>query len=127
MKIVALIARILLGLVFLFFGLNGFFQFMHAQMPPGVAGQFVGAMFVSHFLYLVSGVQVLGGLLLVTNQFSRLGLLLLGPEIVCILAFHLLMFRMGLPIAFAVAVLWLLAALGDKEFFFGAALRRQAP
>ena len=69
----------------------------------------------------------LGGLLLVINQFTRLGLQLLGPEIVCILAFHLLMAPAGIGPGIVVTILWFIAAVADKEFFFGAALRRQAP
>ena len=44
MKIAVLIARILLGLIFLFFGLNGFLNFLHAPMPPGPAGQYMALM-----------------------------------------------------------------------------------
>ena len=47
MKITALIARILLGVIFLVFGLNGFLHFIPAPMPPGLAGQFVTVLFAS--------------------------------------------------------------------------------
>ncbi len=64
MKIAALIARILLGLVFTFFGLNGFLNFLpQPPLPPGPAGQFVTALFASHYLYLIAGVQVISGVL----------------------------------------------------------------
>ena len=46
MKITATIARYLLGLVFLVFGLNGFLHFIPMPPPAGVAGQFLGALFV---------------------------------------------------------------------------------
>jgi len=62
MKVAVLIARILLGLVFVFFGLNAFFNFLHAPMPPGLAGQFTGALFASHFYVVPFGFQILGGL-----------------------------------------------------------------
>jgi len=49
MKIVTLIARILLGLIFVVFGLNGFLNFLSmGPMPTGLAGQFVGALVLSH-------------------------------------------------------------------------------
>ena len=44
MKIVVLIARILLGIIFLVFGLNGFLHFIPAPMPTGLAGQYIGAL-----------------------------------------------------------------------------------
>ena len=57
MKIAALIARILLGLVFVVFGLNGFLNFMKGPLPSGVAGQFLGALMQSHFVL----VDICGG------------------------------------------------------------------
>jgi putative oxidoreductase len=38
MKIAVVIARILMGVVFVFFGLNGFLQFLKAPLPTGLAG-----------------------------------------------------------------------------------------
>jgi putative oxidoreductase len=50
MKIAVIVARILMGLVFVFFGLNGFLQFIKAPMPTGLAGQFLMALFQSHYV-----------------------------------------------------------------------------
>ena len=50
MKITSVIARYLLGFIFLVFGLNGFLHFIPAEMPTGTAGQFIGALFVSNSL-----------------------------------------------------------------------------
>src|SRR6266852_8551934 len=62
MKIAALIARFLLGLVFLVFGSNGFLHFLPMQpLPPGAAGQFVGALLASHYFLVVSALQLAGG------------------------------------------------------------------
>ena len=58
MKILTNISRFLLGLIFLVFGLNGFLHFIPMPPPSGVAGQFLGAMFVSKYLLVVSGLQV---------------------------------------------------------------------
>jgi hypothetical protein len=52
MKIASTIARYLLGVVFLTFGLNGFLHFIPMPPPTGVAAQFFGALFVSR-LYIV--------------------------------------------------------------------------
>jgi len=125
MKIVALIARILLGLVFLVFGLNGFLHFIPmGPMPSGTAGQFIGALFQSHYVYVVSGLQVLGGVLLLVNRYVPLGLVLLGPVIVNIFFFHLLMDRSGLPLAIVVVVLWGIVALRYRQYFSGIFVQR---
>ena len=64
MKKVALIARLLLGLIYFVFGLNGFFQFLKMDHPAMSenAMAFVGGMMKSgYFMPFVSGTQVLGG------------------------------------------------------------------
>ncbi len=106
MKIVTVIARILLGLVFFVFGLNGFLGFL--PMPPlaGVAGAFIGALVSSHYVYLVSGVQLVAGVLLLVNRFVPLALALLAPVLANILAYHLTMQLSGLPLALLTTILW---------------------
>lgn len=106
MKIAALIARILLGAIFTVFGLNGFLHFIPMVPPPGLAGQFLTVLADAHYIILVAGVQVIAGVLLLINRFVPLALVLLGPVIVNILAFHALMAPSGLPMAIVVAILW---------------------
>ena len=94
MKILALICRILLGLIFVVFGLNGFLHFIHMGPPPPAgsnAGMFMGSMASSGWMALISGIQVLGGLLVLFGGTAPLGLVLLGPVIFNALCFHLLM------------------------------------
>jgi putative oxidoreductase len=125
MKIAALIARYLLGLVFLVFGLNGFLHFIPAQpLPPGPAGQFAGALMASHYFLVVSAVQVAGGVLLLVNRYVPLALVLLGPVVVNIFFFHLLMARSGLPLAIVVVILWGILFLRHRQSFSGIFLQR---
>ncbi|HZR27394.1 MAG TPA: DoxX family membrane protein [Terriglobales bacterium] len=127
MKIAALIARILLGLIFLVFGLNGFLHFIPmGPMPSGTAGQFIGALFQSHYVYVVSALQVVGGVLLLVNRYVPLGLVLLGPVIVNIFFFHLLMERSGLPLAIVVVILWGITALRYRQYFSGIFVQKAA-
>jgi len=96
MKIVTLIARILLGLVSLVFGLNGFLNFLNmGPMPTGLAGQFMGALILSHYYWVVAALQIAGGLLLLVNRFVALALVLLGPVIVNILCYHVFLNQAG--------------------------------
>jgi uncharacterized membrane protein YphA (DoxX/SURF4 family) len=119
MKIAALIARILLGLLFFVFGLNGFFHFIPMQAPAGLAGQYMGSLFVSHYLVVVFLLEVAGGALLLANRFVPLGLLLLGPVLVNILLFHGLMAPEGLPMALIATLLWFIVFAGVRRAFAG--------
>ena len=105
MKYLIHITRILLGLVFVFFGSNAFLHFL--PMPPlqGDAGAFMGAMFRSGYFYPIAALQVLGGLCLLSGRFVPLGLMLLGPIVVNIMFYHLFLDRSGMPIALVVAIL----------------------
>jgi putative oxidoreductase len=124
MKIAVLIARILLGLLFLVFGLNGFLHFIPMSPPPGLAGQYMGALFLSHYLVVVFLLQVAGGALLLANRYVPLGLLLLGPVLVNILLFHSFMAPEGLPMALFATVLWLIVFAGVRKAFAGVFAQR---
>jgi putative oxidoreductase len=120
MKITAAIARFLLGLIFLVFGLNGFLHFIPAPPPPsGTAGQFVGALFVSNYLVVVFLLQIIPAILLLINRYVPLALTLLAPIIVNILLFHILMAPSGLLLAIIVTVLWILVFLSVRSAFAG--------
>ena len=118
MKIVATIARYLLGLMFLVFGSNMFLNFIPmGPMPTGLAGQFTVALFEAHYFYVVGAIMVISVGLLVVNRFVGLGLTLLGPVLFNILTFHLLMNPSGIgPGAFA-TLLWLLVAWEHRIVF----------
>src|SRR5438093_3184173 len=108
MKILTNISRFLLGFIFLVFGLNGFLHFIPLPPPAGVAGQFMGALFISHYLTLVFGLQVIAAALLLANRFVPLALAILAPVIVNVLAFHALLAPSGRPLALIVTALWAL-------------------
>lgn len=124
MKIAALIARLLLGLIFLVFGLNGFLHFMNGPLPSGLAGQFLSVLMQSHYDLVVSAVQLAGGALLLANRYVPLALVLLGPVIVNIFFYHLLMDRSGLIIAIVVIILWGLVAFRYRQYFSGIFVQR---
>jgi len=119
MKIIAIIARFLLGLIFLTFGLNGFLHFLPAPLPSGTAAQFIGALFVSHYLVAVFLLQIIPAVLLLLSRYVPLALTLLAPIIVNILLFHLLMALAGLPLALVVTVLWIVVFLSVRSAFAG--------
>jgi len=94
MKIVALICRILLGLMFVVFGANGIHPFIPmGPMPPAGSppAQFMGVMMPSGWMHHVAFFQILGGLLVLIGGTAPLGLVILGPILVNILLFHILL------------------------------------
>jgi putative oxidoreductase len=118
MKIVTIIVRILLGLVFLVLGSNAFLHFI--PMPPmtGHPAEFLGAMAATGYLQAVAALQMLGGLLLIIGVVP-LGLLILGPIIVNIDFYHIFLDPSGLGIAAIVSVLALFLLFRYAAAFAG--------
>ena len=119
MKIAVLIARILMGLIFLIFGLNKFLNFIPAQMPPGTAGQFAGILFTTHYLWVIGAIETVTGLLFLINRYVPLALTLVGPIIVNIFLFGALMSPSGVPIALVVILLWFIVFYSHRAAFSG--------
>ncbi len=125
MKIVILIARLLLGLISVVFGLNGFLNFLSmGPMPTGLAGQFIGALLLSHYYWVVAAIQIAGGALLLVNRFVPLALVLLGPVIVNIICYHVFLNHSGAALAAVVTVLWFIVFYGKRQYFSGVFVQR---
>ena len=117
MKAATLIARILLGLVFVVFGLNGFLHFLPQPPVPAEAGAFFGALAATgYMLPLIFAAQILGGALMLVGMVP-LGLLILAPVIVNIVAFPLFLAPEGLPLAAVVMLLGLFLAWSHREAY----------
>jgi putative oxidoreductase len=120
MKVATIIARILLGFVFVVFGSNIFFMFLPMpEQKPSLATDFSKALMESHYMYVVGFLQVAGGLLLLIGRYIPLGLTLLGPVIVNILLFHTFLDPPGLPMAIVVSVLALFLLWRYRTNFAG--------
>jgi len=125
MKIAVTVSRVLLGLLFTVFGLNGFLNFIKMAPPTGqLAGQYMGALFLSHYLVVVFLLQIVGGVLLLVNRYVPLALTLLGPVLVNIVLFHSTMAPEGLPLALFATVLWLVVFAGVRKAFSGLLLAK---
>jgi putative oxidoreductase len=118
MKITSTIARYLLGLIFLVFGLNGFLNFIH-QPPPAnpVAIQFLVAVSASHYIVVVFVAQIIGGVLLLAGRFVPLGLAILAPILVNILDYHLSMDPGGIGVGLISTILWVVVFLPYRSNF----------
>lgn len=101
-------ARILMGLIFFVFGLNGFLHFIPQPKTPLPQGamDFAAALIKTGYMFpLIKGTEVLVGALLLSNRFVSLALVLIAPNIVNIVAFHAFLAPAGLPIPLVVLVL----------------------
>jgi putative oxidoreductase len=119
MRIASVVARYLAGVIFLVFGLNGFLNFIHMPPPQGVAAQFMGALYISHYLWVIFAFQVVAGVLLLINRYVPLAVAILAPVLVNILSFHALMAPSGLPLAAFVALLWAVVFYDVRSAFSG--------
>jgi hypothetical protein len=114
------IARFVLGLPLLVFGLNCFLNFIPPppQPLPAAAAAFAGALFNSgYMMQLIGGTQLIVGVLLVANRFVPLALALFAPFIVNSIAFHLCLEHSGLPMAAVFLALELYLAWAYRQAF----------
>lgn len=87
MKQTERILRVSLGLIFLVFGLNGFYTFI----PVPEFHPFMSILVSSGYIYFIKVVEALGGILLLSNRFVPLGLAIMSPDVVNIMLYHLLL------------------------------------
>jgi uncharacterized membrane protein YphA (DoxX/SURF4 family) len=127
MKVAVLIARILLGLVFVVFGFNKLVPFLHAPMPGGDAGAMAGLMFTHGWLKLYGVIEVASGLALLAGRFVPLALTLLAGVGLNILLFHITLEPSGLPIPLVLAALELFLVYAYRTSFAGVFAARAKP
>ncbi len=117
------VARMLLGLMFFIFGLNGFLNFIPTppkeSMPAGLVAFSEAMMKTGYLFQLVKGTEVLVGALLLLNRFVPLALTLLAPVIVNIVAVHAFLAPSGLVMAVVILALELYLAWSYRSAFRG--------
>src|SRR5258706_11796333 len=128
MKIASVIARYLIALVFIVFGLNGFLHFI-PQSPPQseMVKQYVTVMLAFHYLTFVFALQLIAGVLFLFQRTVPLALIIAGPLIVNILLFHGLMDPGGIVPGLVVTILWLVIYWQFRAAFYGVLFHETAP
>lgn len=117
---VILAARVLLGLIFLVFGLNGFFHFLPQPPMSGPPAAFAGALFASGYMFpLLKGTEVIAGALLLSGRLVPLALTVLAPVVVNIVAFHLFLAPSGLALPILIVALGVFLAWSYRSSFAG--------
>jgi uncharacterized membrane protein YphA (DoxX/SURF4 family) len=121
-------ARMLLGLIFLVFGLNGFFHFLPLPPMSGPPEHFLGALIATGYLFpLVKSTEVAAGALLLSDRLVPLALTLLAPVVINIVAFHLFLAPSGLPLPILIVTLELFLAHSYWTAFAGLMRARMSP
>jgi hypothetical protein len=94
-------------------------QFVKAPMPTGLAGEFLTVLFQSHYVLFICVVQIVGGLLLLVNRYVPLALTLLGPVVVNIILYHLLLNPTAAQLAVVVTICWFFLFYRYRQNFSG--------
>lgn len=125
---VPMAARLLLGLAFFVFGLNGFLHFLPQPPMSGPPADFAGALIATGYMFpLIKGTEVAASLLLLSNRYVPLGLALLAPVLVNIVAFHAFLAPAGLALPILLLVLELYLARSYRDSFTSMLQVRSAP
>jgi uncharacterized membrane protein YphA (DoxX/SURF4 family) len=115
---IVLATRLLLGVIFFVFGLNGFLHFLPMPPQPEAAGAFMGALAQTGYMFpLIKGVEVLSGIMLLANLWAPLALILLAPITVNIFFFHAALAPSGLPMGLILIICQLILARSYRERF----------
>ena len=116
MRIIHPIARILLGVIFVALGLNGFLLFFTPPMTAA-AGQWQAAITTSHFIWFTSAVQVIAGALLLVNRYVVFAVFVLAAILANILAYHITMMPATIAPALLTLALWFAVAWPLRAYF----------
>ncbi len=126
----ATVARVVMGLIFFVFGLNGFLDFLPHPTGPFSAGAmaFGGALMQTGYMFpLIKGTEVVVGALLLSNLFVPLALALIAPVVVNIFAFHVFLEPSSLPLAGLILALEICLAWAYRNAYRAMLVRRAAP
>jgi hypothetical protein len=120
-------ARIVLGLIFVVFGLNGFLQFLPPPPLEGSAAAFMGALAATGYMFpLIKGTEVVAGALLLGNRYVPLALVLLAPVVVNIVLFHTVLAPPN-PVTFMVIGLLGFLAWAYRKSYEGVLASKASP
>ena len=123
MKTIAITAQILLAVTFLWLGLSRFLHLMADVPLRCIAQQSIATIFLSRYIAILLGVQLLGSLLLLVGRWNVLAFVLLGPIVLNIVLFHLFMGPGSFIFALLLAILesgaiWTCRRYLDSTFHF---------
>lgn len=115
---VMILTRISFGALFLIFGLNGFFQFIPMPEPTPAAGDFLGALFRTGFIFpVIKVIEILVGIAMIANRFTSLALVLIAPILTVITLHNFLLDPQGIPLTVVILVMFAFLTCEHRENF----------
>jgi len=120
MKIAVLITRIILGLIYLVFGINFFYPFLHMQAPPmsKAAGAFEGGLFgAGYFFPTMKAIEIISGIFLLVNRYTAFFALIVFPITLNIFLFHAFLSPAGLTMAAPMLILNLFLGYAYRKYY----------
>lgn len=118
-------ARVLFGLGFFIFGLNGFLQFMPNPPMTPEAGALMGALAkTGYFFPMIKVIELAVGVMLLANLFAPLAAILITPILIGITTIHLFLNPAGLPMMLFLHTLHAIIALGYKGYYVGVLVKK---
>jgi putative oxidoreductase len=120
MKIAVLIARILLGLIFVVFGFNYFHDFLKIPMPPmskTASGFEFGLYNSGYFFQYMKVLEIVSGLFLLVNRYTALFILVLAPIVLNIFLFHTILVPSGMPLGSVILLLELFLIYAYRKYY----------
>ena len=122
MKTAVLIARVLLGLIFVVFGINFFHPFIPMPVPKmsPVAMAFSGGLYGSgYFFQFLKCVEIISGIFLLVNRYTALFTVILFPISLNIILFHAILAPYGVPVGLVVIILNLFLGFAYRKYYSG--------
>jgi putative oxidoreductase len=119
MKITVLISRILLGFIYLVFGLDYFLHFIPYQpLHTGKTGAFIaGLKGIGYFYPMIKVIQITGGLSLLFNRYAPFFAVVLFPISLNVLLFHTILVPSGWLMGVTLIVPNLLLGYGYRKYY----------
>jgi putative oxidoreductase len=120
MKIAVLVARILLGLIFVVFGFNYFHPFITMAAPPmsDTAKAFSGGLYNSgYFFQYMKVIEIVSGLFLLINRYTALFVLVLAPIVLNIFLFHAILAPFNIALGSVILLLELFLMYAYRKYY----------
>lgn len=115
MKNVTMIARVVMGFIFLASGIS-FFFYAPPPMEGPIADFFKGMLATHYFFYLLKCTEIICGLALLTGRFVPLALVVLAPVLLNIFLVHAFLAPQGLPLAIVLGAIEVYLAFFSTEY-----------
>lgn len=110
------LTRLGLGLLFVVFGLNGFFNFIPMPEPSPEAAEFLGALFKTGFIFpVIKSIEVLVGLSLLANRFIPLSLIVITPILTVIGLHNFMLDPNGIPLTLLIIGMFAILVYKNKD------------